>query len=84
MVASSRITRNRYYLNPKFYYANPNRMEIDTKVMNGSYDCLQRLVLISDEQDKISIGKFLYWTSGGLFRIDIDVRYREINSPVEW
>ena len=41
-----------HYLNPKNYYSNPS-IEDCSEVMKGLFDCISRMVLNMETQDKI-------------------------------
>ncbi|GKD70161.1 argonaute 5-like protein [Tanacetum coccineum] len=48
-----------YYLNPQFYYSDPN-IEEDPEVSSGMYQCVMRLVPNEDDQSKLTAEKQMY------------------------
>ncbi|GJS19445.1 3-hydroxyisobutyryl-CoA hydrolase 1-like protein [Tanacetum coccineum] len=48
-----------YYLNPQFYYSDPN-IEEDPEVSSGMYQCVMRLVPNEDDQSKLTAEKKMY------------------------
>lgn len=70
-----------YFLNPKIYYSNPT-IEDCNEVMKGLYDCISRLVLELETQDKILEELNLYKNAQGLFGINMVVRQRKTRASV--
>ncbi|KAL0339981.1 UNVERIFIED_CONTAM: hypothetical protein Sradi_4514900 [Sesamum radiatum] len=68
-----------YYLNPKFYYANPN-VEQDEKVMEGLYACILRVVPTTEFQTKI-LDELTKYKKVGLFVMLFAIRHRTAKAP---
>ncbi|KAL0461334.1 UNVERIFIED_CONTAM: hypothetical protein Slati_0021000 [Sesamum latifolium] len=68
-----------YYLNPEFYYSNPN-VEQDEEVMQGLYACIWRVVSTTELQDKI-IDELPKYKKAGLFGMPFAIRHRTTKAP---
>ncbi|XP_031741324.1 uncharacterized protein LOC116403832 [Cucumis sativus] len=53
-----------YYLNPSFYYSNPNIQE-DDEIVNGLYSCITKMVASLEVQDKILAELMEWWDNFG-------------------
>ncbi|XP_011660188.2 uncharacterized protein LOC105436349 [Cucumis sativus] len=72
-----------YYLNPSFYYSNPNSQE-DDEIVNGLYSCITKMVASLEVQDKILVELSKYKRAKALFGQPLAIRQRDKISPVEW
>ncbi|XP_059629981.1 uncharacterized protein LOC132272936 [Cornus florida] len=70
-----------HFLNPEYFYSNPN-IEQDEEVMDGLYQCIERLVPTTKVQDKISLESSRYIKADGLFGSSIAIRQRKSRTPV--
>ncbi|XP_075673513.1 uncharacterized protein LOC142642941 isoform X3 [Castanea sativa] len=73
-----------YFLNPEYFYDNRSKIEQDVKVMSGLYKCIERLVLETKKQDKISEELKLYKEEEGVFGMHIAIRHRKKDAPAVW
>ncbi|CAL9120100.1 unnamed protein product [Musa textilis] len=69
-----------YYLNHEFFYTIKS-IGFDAEVLNELYQCVTRLVLSLEVQDKIIRELSLYKNTEGLFGIPMAVRSRTTTSP---
>ena len=69
-----------YYLNPEFFYSNPNK-DSDEEVVQGLYDCIGKLVADIDVQDKIDNELPKYRNAQGTLGGPIAIRQRNKKSP---
>jgi len=69
-----------YYLNPTFYYSNPNIQE-DDEIVSGLYSCITKMVASLDIQDKILAKLSKYKRAKGLFGQTLAIRQRDKISP---
>ncbi|XP_059627526.1 uncharacterized protein LOC132270366 [Cornus florida] len=72
-----------HFLNPEYFYSNPNIEQVE-EVMGGLYQCIERLVPTTEEQDKISLELSRYMKANGLFGSSIAVRQRKSRAPADW
>lgn len=69
-----------YYLNPEFYYSNPN-IENDGEVSEGLYKCIERLSENAEIIDKIFSELAIYKRAGSVFGMASAVRQRTTVAP---
>ncbi|GKB60081.1 3-hydroxyisobutyryl-CoA hydrolase 1-like protein [Tanacetum coccineum] len=78
-----------YYLNPQFYYSDPN-IEEDLEVSSGMYQCVIRLVPNEDDQSKLTAEKQMYRNVEvciGMRKVlwgQLAICGRNTKSPAEW
>ncbi|XP_059639841.1 uncharacterized protein LOC132282251 [Cornus florida] len=72
-----------HFFNPEYFYSKPN-IEQDEEVMDGLYQCIERLVPTTEVQDKISLELSRYMKTGGLFGSSIAVRQIKSRAPADW
>ncbi|KAL5145418.1 hypothetical protein HKD37_06G015463 [Glycine soja] len=72
-----------YYLNPKFFYTNPN-IDNDNEVVDGLYKCIDRLS--EDDNFVVEVHKQLlvYKRAGERFGMTVAMKARTEISPTEW
>jgi hypothetical protein len=70
-----------HILNPEIYYSNRERIDCDTEVQEGLYNCIAKLVPSSGIQDKITMELTKYKEAEGLFGMDMAKRQRSTRSP---
>ncbi|XP_028223583.1 uncharacterized protein LOC114405121 [Glycine soja] len=72
-----------YYLNPKFFYTNPNIYN-DNEVVDGLYKCIDRLS--EDDNFVIEVHKQLlvYKRARERFGMTVAMKARTEISPIEW
>lgn len=69
-----------YYLNPEFYYSNPD-IEEDAEVVRGLYTCIEKMNANPDVQDKIGEQLEMYKRAEDLFGLPMAIRQRKLKSP---
>ena len=72
-----------YFLNPEFFYANPNIMT-DDEVNSGLLQCIERLTPSPEIQDKISDELAKYRAADANFGRAMAIRQRTTKAPAEW
>lgn len=72
-----------YYLNPEFYYTNPN-IENDKEVTLGLYKCMEKMIADVEVQDKIGDQLEIYKRAEGFFGLPMAIRQRSLKSPAAW
>ncbi|GFY97541.1 hAT dimerization domain-containing protein [Actinidia rufa] len=81
--AMDRAKETGYFLNPEFFYANPNVAQ-DDEIMTGMYSCISKLVSSIENQDKITSEMTIYMKAEGLFGLPLAVRQRASRAPADW
>lgn len=74
-----------HYLNPAVFYADVQGILQCKEVMEGLYDCIQRLIPDVSVQDKIMRDEMaLYREAQGVFSNPMAIRHRLDMAPAEW
>lgn len=69
-----------HFLNPEYYYDN-SQIEQCEEVINGLYECIQRLEPVLAKQDKIMEELTSYKQAQGLFGNAMAIRHRKTKAP---
>lgn len=69
-----------YYLNPQFYYSNV-AIESNGEIKQRLYNCIEKLVKSTEEQDMMMKQLAVYRASQGLFGRDMAIRQQKISTP---
>ncbi|RZB75263.1 hypothetical protein D0Y65_033937 [Glycine soja] len=72
-----------YYLNPKFFYTNPN-IDNDNEVVDGLYKCIDKLSEDDDFVVEVHKQLLVYKRAGERFGMTAAMRARTEISPAEW
>ncbi|KAH1220913.1 hypothetical protein GmHk_12G034441 [Glycine max] len=72
-----------YYLNPKFFYTNPN-IDRDNEVVDGLYKCIDKLSEDDDFVVEVHKQLLVYKRAGERFGMTAAMRARTKISPAEW
>ncbi|KAL8140039.1 LOW QUALITY PROTEIN: hypothetical protein V2J09_006060 [Rumex salicifolius] len=73
-----------YFLNLDIFYDDPQGVYANTTIMNGFYDCVDRLLRTQTDQDEVQDELPKYINDDGLFGRSIAMRARKTKSPAEW
>jgi len=71
-----------YFLNPQFQYDNPTAR--CSEVMDGLYECINRLIPKIEDQDKALHDLDTFRKAEGLFGKTMAIRQRATKSPADW
>uniref|UniRef100_A0A0R0F2M9 DUF659 domain-containing protein n=1 Tax=Glycine max TaxID=3847 RepID=A0A0R0F2M9_SOYBN len=72
-----------YYLNPKFFYTNPN-IDSDNEVVDGLYKCIDKLSEDDDFVVEVHKQLLVYKRVGERFGMTVAMKARTEISPAEW
>ncbi|XP_028215234.1 uncharacterized protein LOC114397379 [Glycine soja] len=72
-----------YYLNPKFFYTNPN-IDSDNEVVDGLYKCIDKLSEDDDFVVEVHKQLLVYKRAGERFGMTAAMKARTEISPAEW
>ncbi|KAL5149633.1 hypothetical protein HKD37_13G036419 [Glycine soja] len=72
-----------YYLNPKFFYTNPN-IDNDNEVVDDLYKCIDRLSEDDNFVVEVHIQLLVYKRAGERFGMTVAMKARTEISPTEW
>ncbi|KAH1242508.1 hypothetical protein GmHk_07G019820 [Glycine max] len=72
-----------YYLNPKFFYTNPN-IDNDNEVVDGLYKCIDKLSEDDDFVVEVHKQLLVYKRAGERFGMTAAMKARTEISPVKW
>ncbi|XP_028059225.1 uncharacterized protein LOC114262958 isoform X2 [Camellia sinensis] len=72
-----------HFLNPEFFYPKALEVQRDHEVMNGLYECMQRLVLDVTVQDLITNEMSIYMKAKSLFGKSVAIRQRNTRAPTD-
>ncbi|KAG4912624.1 hypothetical protein JHK86_053057 [Glycine max] len=72
-----------YYLNPKFFYTNPN-IDSDNEVVDGLYKCIDKLSEDDDFVVEVHKQLLVYKRAGERFGMTATMKARTEISPAEW
>ncbi|KAL5162369.1 hypothetical protein HKD37_07G019499 [Glycine soja] len=72
-----------YYLNPKFFYTNPN-IDSDNEVVDGLYKCIDKLSEDDDFVVEVHKQLLVYKRAGERFGMTAAMKARTEISPVKW
>ncbi|GMP71042.1 hypothetical protein CsSME_00029614 [Camellia sinensis var. sinensis] len=73
-----------HFLNPEFFYPKALEVQRDHEVMNGFYECMQRLVPDVTIQDLITNEMSIYMKAESLFGKSVAIRQRNTRAPADW
>ncbi|GMP99210.1 hypothetical protein CsSME_00046772 [Camellia sinensis var. sinensis] len=73
-----------HFLNPEFFYPKALEVQRDHEVMNGFYECMQRLVPDVTVQDLITNEMSIYMKAESLFGKAVAIRQRNTRAPADW
>ncbi|GMQ06954.1 hypothetical protein CsSME_00051348 [Camellia sinensis var. sinensis] len=79
-----RPLRAAHFLNPEFFYPKALEVQKDHEVMNGFYECMQRLVADVNVQDLIINEMSIYMKAESLFGKSVAIRKRNTRAPADW
>ncbi|XP_028104396.1 uncharacterized protein LOC114303470 [Camellia sinensis] len=73
-----------HFPNPEFFYPKALEVQKDHEVMNGFYECMQRLVPDVTVQDLITNEMSIYMKAESLFGKAVAIRQRNTRAPADW
>ncbi|XP_028117547.1 uncharacterized protein LOC114315170 [Camellia sinensis] len=73
-----------HFLNLEFFYPKALEVRKDHEVMNGFYECMQRLVPDVTVQDLITNEMSIYMKAESLFGKSVAIRQRNTRAPADW